>query len=40
VTALADLAAGRSGVLRVVERNAEPEVPEAVEAEPALSAAA
>jgi 8-oxo-dGTP pyrophosphatase MutT (NUDIX family) len=37
VTALADLAAGRSGVLRVVERNAEPDVPEAVE--PALTAA-
>jgi len=40
VTALADLAAGRSGVLRTVERNAEPEVPEAVESEPALSVAA
>jgi ADP-ribose pyrophosphatase YjhB (NUDIX family) len=40
VTALVDLAAGRSGVLRLVERNAEPDVPEAVEAEPALTAAA
>jgi ADP-ribose pyrophosphatase YjhB (NUDIX family) len=40
VTALADLAAGRSGVLRVVQRNAEPEVPDAVEPAPALTAAA
>jgi 8-oxo-dGTP diphosphatase len=30
-TALGDIAAGRSGVLRVVERNAEPDVPEADE---------
>jgi 8-oxo-dGTP diphosphatase len=42
VTALADLAAGGSGVLRTVQRNAEPEVPEAVEPAPvaALTAAA
>jgi ADP-ribose pyrophosphatase YjhB (NUDIX family) len=31
VTALADAAAGRSGVLRIVQRNLEPDVPEAVD---------
>jgi 8-oxo-dGTP diphosphatase len=40
VTALGDMAAGRSGVLRVVERYAEPEVPDATESAPALSTAA
>jgi 8-oxo-dGTP diphosphatase len=39
VAALADAGAGRSGVLRKVERNPEPEVPDAVDAvaDPALS---
>jgi len=40
VTALADIAAGRSGVLRVVQRNAEPDVPEAIELAPAVTFAA
>jgi ADP-ribose pyrophosphatase YjhB (NUDIX family) len=40
-TAIADAVAGRAGVLRVVERDAEPEIPEATEpaAEPAPVAA-
>jgi 8-oxo-dGTP diphosphatase len=33
--AIADAVAGRSGVLREVQRDAEPEIPDAVEAEPA-----
>lgn len=32
VTALADAAANRSGVLRVVQRNKEPEIPDAIDA--------
>jgi ADP-ribose pyrophosphatase YjhB (NUDIX family) len=43
VTALADMAAERSGVLRVVERYAEPDVPDAVDAAtaaPVLTSAA
>jgi ADP-ribose pyrophosphatase YjhB (NUDIX family) len=39
-TAIADAVAGRAGVLRIVERDAEPEIPEATEpaAEPAPAA--
>lgn len=38
--AIEDAVAGRSGVLRQVQRDSEPEIPEATEAEPLVAAAA